>query len=60
MRKITVIINDDGELQAIYVPKELSDTKVDVIDYYEDEKKAEKQWEKLVKKQNTGEMVSIY
>ena len=60
MKDIKVIINDDGELQAIYVPKEHSDVEVDVIDYYEDEKEAEKEWKKLEKQENAGEMVAIY
>ncbi|ADL36070.1 hypothetical protein bpr_II131 (plasmid) [Butyrivibrio proteoclasticus B316] len=59
-KKIKVIINSDAELQAIYVPKEMKDLKVSVIDYYEDEDKAEKQWKKLEKEAADGSMVAIY
>lgn len=60
MKNIKVIINDDGELQAIYVPKELKKYKVSVIDYYEDEDKAERAWRRLEKEEVTGEMVALY
>ena len=59
-KNIKVIINSDGELQSIYVPKELKNIKVSVIDYYEDEEKAERAWKKLEKQEETGDMVSIY
>ena len=60
MKNMKVIINDDGELQAIYVPKEISKIKVSVIDYYEDENKAEKAWKQLKKEADNGEMVVVY
>lgn len=61
--EITAFIDKGGIFQGIYVPPELKDAKVDIIDYVTEDgdeiEKADETFEAANKKVETGELVFI-